>query len=198
MARAKNRQPYQVVFREDPLGWDSVRNRGYGFGDVGAIHKLRMEDGRPYRFANELICGRIAQFLLLPVPPFGFTYFAGQKGVPLPQGIMFSEIDFNCERESPPLPDLDACVDSMPRFCAGILAFDILVANPDRRRDHLWCDDPQHPTRLLMFDHDLALCGSISIGQFFACNYCWKATASAASSGLPTSTGTRSLTSWKP
>jgi hypothetical protein len=119
-----------------------------------------MEDGRPYRFANELICGRIAQFLLLPVPPFGFTYFPGQKDVPLEKGIRFSEVDFNCERrESYPLPDFDACIDHMPMVCTGILAFDILIANPDRRRDHLWCDNQQHPTRLLMFDHDFALFG---------------------------------------
>ena len=76
------------------------------FGTAGAVHKARMEEGRPYRFANELICGRIAQFLLLPIPPFGFTYFAGQKGVPLPKQTMFSEIDFSCERETLALPDV--------------------------------------------------------------------------------------------
>ena len=75
------------------------------------------------------------------MPPFGFTYFAGQKDVQLPHATMFSEIDFNCERENPPFPDRDACIDNLPKLCAGILAFDILVANADRNLGHLWCND---------------------------------------------------------
>ena len=117
-------------------------------------------EGRPYRFANELVCGRLAQFLLLPMPPFGFTYFGGQRGVNLPKGLMFSELDFDYERRTPVMPEIAACIEFLPELCAGILLFDIFVANWDRHLGHLWCDSLLKPTRLMIYDHDLALFGS--------------------------------------
>jgi hypothetical protein len=141
------------------MGWmKDFADNGYTFGHVGAVHKAAMEV-RPYRFANELICGRIAQFLLLPIPAFGFTRFAGQEKVDLPRQTLFSELDFDYERESRAFPDPDASVASLPRLCAGILTFDILVANADRGMHHMWCDNLRRPTKLLIYDHDWALFG---------------------------------------
>ena len=114
---------------------------------------------RPYRFANEYICGRIAHFLLLPCPPFAITFFEGQKGLERKNEALFSSLDFDYERDAAPMADFDACVNCLGDLCAGILAFDIFIANADRVRKNIWCDDTLMPTRLLIFDHDYALFG---------------------------------------
>ena len=67
---------------------------------------------------------------------------------------------------------------------AGILAFDILVAEcGDRRGEHIWCDDTEKPARLLIFDHDFALLesdgesrsvrfgGAIALGFILVCGH---------------------------
>jgi hypothetical protein len=155
MARRKD-HPYRAIFREDQFGWASVDEDAYGAGYVGAIHKRKHPD-RPYRFPNEFICGHLAHYILLPCPPFAITYFDSQEGVEIKQSSLFSSLDFDFERDSFPPPDFDACYREMPELCAGILAFDIFVANPDRRRGNIWCDDTLTPTKILIFDHDIAL-----------------------------------------
>jgi hypothetical protein len=158
MAR-RDQHPYRAIFRKDPkdpLGLKINSPRGYGTGYVGAVHKRAMED-RPYRLVNELLCGQMAQALLLPCPPFAITLFQAQKDVNIRNEYLFSSLDFDFERDSSPPPDFELCWQRMPNLCAGILAFDILVANPDRIREHIWCDDTEKPSRLLIFDHDSAL-----------------------------------------
>ena len=162
MVRRKG-HPFRAVFREDPLGWSKIETDGYGAGYVGAIHKRELE-GRRCRFANEVICGRIAQSLLLPCPPFAITFFESQTEVRIKNEMLFSSLDFDYERDSSPPPDFDACYERLPELCAGILAFDILVANPDRVRRNIWCDDTVEPTRLLIFDHDYGLLGDDTEG----------------------------------
>ena len=88
--------PYCAIFRLDELGWTNLKGKGYAFGYSGAVHKGTMPE-RPYRFVNELIAGRIAQFLLLPCPPFGFTHFTKQENVELRSATFFSSIDFDYE-----------------------------------------------------------------------------------------------------
>ena len=105
--------PYRASFRRDPFGWTKFRETGYGFGYVGALHKGEIE-GRPYRFINEYVCGHIAhflmlpippfavtspRFLMLPIPPFAFTFFAKQDKVELRNATLFSSLDFNYERD---------------------------------------------------------------------------------------------------
>ncbi len=155
MARRKD-HPYRAIFREDQFDWASIDDDAYGAGYVGAIHKRQHPD-RPYRFANEYICGRIAHYLLLPCPPFAITYFDSQEGIKIKRAFLFSSLDFDFERDTFPPADFDACYQAMPDLCAGILAFDILVANPDRVRRNIWCDDTTKPTKILIFDHDVAL-----------------------------------------
>jgi hypothetical protein len=139
--------------RRSALSWNSLRQSAQRARSAGMLKRL--SSPRPL----DAILKPIARFLLLPFPPFGFTHFAGQEDVQLRRQTLFSELDFDYERENSPLPDLDICMTKLPELCAGILAFDIVVANPDRRRDHLWCDHAEQPTRLLMIDHDFALFG---------------------------------------
>lgn len=155
MARRKD-HPFRAVFREDQFGWASIDDDAYGAGYVGAIHKRQYPE-RPYRFANEYICGHIAHYLLLPCPPFAITYFDSQEGINIKRAFLFSSLDFDFERDTFPPADFDACYKARPDLCAGILAFDILVANPDRVRRNIWCDDTVNPTRMFIFDHDVAL-----------------------------------------
>ena len=71
---------------------------------------------RPYRFANELVCGNLAQYLRLPIPPFAVTFLEKQTGVELKNEILFSSVDFNYERDELPLPDSDACNAAFTQF----------------------------------------------------------------------------------
>jgi hypothetical protein len=162
MPRRKD-HPFRASFRSDPFGWATWGEKGHGFGHVGAVHKGRMAE-RPYRFVNELVCGSLAQFLRLPIPPFAMTFLEKQAGVELKNATLFSSVDFNYERDELPPPDSEACMQHMPSLCAGVLLFDIFVANPDRRREHIWCDDPSKPSRMLIFDHDFALFGGEDAG----------------------------------
>jgi hypothetical protein len=157
MARRKD-HPFRAVFRTDPFGWTKFKSERRGFGHVGAIHKGAIAE-KPYRFSNELICGSIAQFLRLPIPPFCVTEFWEQEGAKKKGELLFSSLDFNYERDSTPPPDFDLCVKHLEATCAGILLFDIFVLNPDRTRDNLWCDNPARPKRLMIYDHDAALLG---------------------------------------
>ncbi len=50
-------------------------------------------------------------------------------------------------------------VAAMPREAAGIIVFDVLIANPDRHEGNIKVDNPDSPTRIEVFDHDYALWG---------------------------------------
>jgi len=73
---------------------------------------------------------------------------------------LFSSLDFNADRDSllPISPAI--CMQKLTAISTGILAFDILIWNPDRHDQNLWCDNTANPTRLLVFDHDVALLGT--------------------------------------
>ena len=137
----------------DQLGFGQALRSGKLDGDVPARHKWPWE-GSPYCIANEFICGKIADYLALPIPPFAITYSPS-----IPGGTVFSSLNFNFDGRNlrPVLPE--TCVQNMPDVCAGIVLFDILVANCDRHDENLAVDDLQNPRGIQMFDHDVALFG---------------------------------------
>lgn len=150
---------FRASFNRDQLEWFKDGGKNVGFGAVGAVHKGSVTE-RPYRFFNEIVAGTLAQALLLPMPPFALTWFdekseAGERDT----GPLFSSIDFNYERQTPPKPDFDILYENFPTDCAGALLFDIVIANPDRSRDNIWCDSAASPTQFFIFDHDVALLG---------------------------------------
>ena len=122
----KDKPIFRANFRLDQFGWTKYKLEGVGFGEVGAVHRGKKADV-PTRLSNELISGKIAQFLQLPIPPFGFSFFKKTEGVDLVDQVLFSQLDFNYERENPPPPEWDFCFEMDKSLCSGILLFDILV-----------------------------------------------------------------------
>jgi len=112
-------------------------------------------DISPYLIANEWICGHIANFLRLPIPPFAVV----RKSKNHPP--MFASLRFGSKDQPPNDAMPTACVQHQSMLCAGILAFDILVANSDRHVGNIKVDDPINPRHIDIFDHDRALFGCI-------------------------------------
>ena len=121
-----------------------------------SIARGNSDEISPYLVPNEWICGRIASFLGLPVPPFALVKH-GVKGKQLFASLKFGGHD---ALPSDTLPDVLFAKNS--KLCSGILLFDILVANADRHAGNLQVDAPHNPREVWMFDHDRALFG------------CWK------------------------
>lgn len=83
----------------------------------------------PFTVANELICNRLAQVLLLPVPP-GFIVEHNQKP-------HFVSLNFNLAGNDLPPADASAVVRDLPELACGVVVFDAWVANPDRHAENL-------------------------------------------------------------
>jgi len=107
----------------------------------------------PYLLANEWICGRIAQFLCLPIPPFAMMRRPGMRG-------MFASLRFGKGDQPPSDCDPEILARAQPRISTGIVLFDALIANSDRHVGNLYVDRPSRPRRVIIFDHDRAMFGS--------------------------------------
>jgi hypothetical protein len=106
----------------------------------------------PYCVPNEYVCGRIGQLLGLPVPPGG-VIFPPQDG----EGAAWVTLNFSPTND--PLPPIDprVVVSTMPDLAAGVLVFDLFVANTDRHAGNLAF--LPSTKRLDVFDHSHALMG---------------------------------------
>jgi hypothetical protein len=111
-------------------------------------------DNSPYLIPNELICGNIASFLRLPIPPFALMRGKGRRNK------MFASLRFGSEDAPPNDVQPSACVRCNPRLSTGILLLDVLIANSDRHPGNLKVDDPFQPKEICVFDHDRALFGA--------------------------------------
>jgi hypothetical protein len=109
-------------------------------------------DESPYCIANEWICGRIAQFLCLPIAPFAILKPPKQKP-------FFASLGMTPERTTPKDGDPAVCMERFPEICTGILVFDILIANSDRRAGNVKVDTPGDPSWMRIIDHERALFG---------------------------------------
>lgn len=133
-----------------------------GVNEAWLVHHISVgkecSDESPYLIPNEWIAGNLAQSLRLPIPPFALT-----RNDPSHRG-MFASLRSGAKqfhkqtRESTPKDMLPGpCVQNDPALCAGILHFDIYVANGDRNRSNLKVNDPLNPTEFNIFDHERAL-----------------------------------------
>lgn len=95
-----------------------------------------VEDDSPFLVANEWIAGNLAFYLRLPIPPFSLMRHAGNKG-------MFVSLHINPKKDTPP-DDADPVQWSKtdPKTCTGVILFDILIANFDRREGNILFDKP--------------------------------------------------------
>lgn len=120
----------------------------------GKEHVYSEDSPSPYLAANEWICGHIGDFLRLGVPPFAI--FHEPRG-----STFFASLKFTKDKTPPADIRPVQCWKNMPNKCVGVLLFDILIGNDDRRCDQMAVDDPRDPKILTVFDHDQALFGGM-------------------------------------
>ncbi len=72
---------------------------------------------------------------------------------------LFASLDFNLTGVALPPVDPFQCAGTFPDLSAGLLLFDILVANCDRHRGNLSADLLAKPPQMNVFDHSHALFG---------------------------------------
>lgn len=112
-----------------------------------------------YTVSNEYICAELGRFIGLPIPPSGLCYKQGHD----PEHF-FASLNFNlCNSVLPPIDPAD-CVRHLGFESAGVVLFDMLIANGDRHRNNINLDTSQTPPRLTVFDHGHALFGSVNGG----------------------------------
>jgi len=149
---------YRAVFPVDTVkstdGHEMMdKNWGRAIGFVLARHRCG-RDHNPYCVPNEYICARLGTAIGLPIPPFALSKHSDRA-----RRILFSSLDFNPAGLRPPriLPDI--CMKFLPSECAGVIVFDIWIANEDRHDENLVVDKTVEPKSIRVYDHDQALFG---------------------------------------
>jgi hypothetical protein len=106
----------------------------------------------PYCVPNEYVAGRIGGLLGLPIPPGGVIQPQSEE-----QGAGWVTLNFSPKNE--PLPPIDplTVVAAVPDLAAGVVIFDLFIANTDRHAGNLAFLPSQK--RLDVFDHSHALMG---------------------------------------
>lgn len=140
------------IYRIESMG----RQLGIGvaasrYVNLSAVAKENVS-AAPYCIPNELICGELGRFLRLPVPPFGIV--SQTSG-----GVRFASLDFNLAGNALPPVDIANCLRILPSLSAGLLLFDIWVANCDRHAANFSVDFLATPPQMNIFDHSHALFG---------------------------------------
>ena len=108
----------------------------------------------PYCVPNEYICAEIGRYLRLPIVPGSITEERGN----IPK-YWYTVLDFG-EEQPLSVANPKECIDSLPELCAGIVLFDILIANGDRTVNNLFFNKNFDPPELRLFDHEAALLGA--------------------------------------
>jgi hypothetical protein len=108
-----------------------------------------------YCVPNESIAEKIASFLGLPVAPGAIVELEEDD-----QKIFgYTGLQFGLTGEELPPIDPDECVARLPDLSAGLVLFDILIANPDRHTKNLSAVLHEQPYEMRIFDHSHALFG---------------------------------------
>ncbi len=141
---------YRVASFGQELGIGATGSRQI---TIGAVAKSN-GPWASYCIPNELIFAEIGRFLRLPFPPFGIVS-TPQAQAP----FWFASLDFNLTGNALPPIDPEECVERFPNLSAGVLLFDVLVANSDRHRGNLSVDFSAQPPRINVYDHGHGLFG---------------------------------------
>jgi hypothetical protein len=135
---------------------DQMRAKSDGVNDgywlTTESYSKANSDESPYCVANEWICGRIAQYLCLPIAPFAILK-------PPRQRPYFASLGMTPNRMAPENGEPAVCMERFPDTCTGVLVFDILIANSDRQYRNVKVDTPGDPTWMRILDHERALLG---------------------------------------
>jgi hypothetical protein len=133
---------YKIWAVGDPLGRGAMHSRYVGIAGVAK----RASENLPYVVANELICGHLAQAVLLPTPT---GLIIEHEGVPY-----YVSMNFNLAGEDLPPADAAEIVRKHPRLSCGIILFDIWVLNDDRHPENIAYD--RISDKVQIFDHSHA------------------------------------------
>lgn len=142
-----------AIYRIESIGRQlGIGVAGSRYVYLSAVAKENSATAAPYCIPNELICGELGRFLRLPVPPVGIVTQASS-------GPLFASLDFNLTGNSLPPVNAMNCVRVLPSLSAGLLLFDIWVANCDRHAENFSVDFYGTPPQMNIFDHSHALFG---------------------------------------
>lgn len=132
-----------------------------GVSDTWTVELLgyakRNSTNSPYCVPNEFVAGRIGSVIGLPLPPG-----AAIEGPADGQGPAWVSLSFTPSGERLPPVDGAQVGADLPEVAAGVVVFDILIANTDRHCGNLAYLPSKK--RLEVFDHSHALAG-ISAGS---------------------------------
>jgi hypothetical protein len=119
--------------------------------DIRGIAKTN--DESEFTIANELICARIGQTLGLPVP-------SGVVAEDATKRVYYLSLDVSFEGKAlPPVIPAEFATEE-PWLAAGVVVFDVLIANGDRNAMNLSRDPAFPKPRVAVFDHGHALLGT--------------------------------------
>lgn len=106
--------------------------------------------------ANEFISGTLGTFIGLPIPPFVMLQ---PRPNAAEQTKWFASLDYRLAGEDMPPIDPAEVYAEAPEICAGVIVFDLWIANMDRYDRNLSFDRTTTPKRLNVIDHGHALFG---------------------------------------
>jgi hypothetical protein len=119
--------------------------------DIRGIAKTNGES--EFTIANELICARIGQTTGLPVP-------SGVVAEDSSKRYYYLSLDVSFEgKQLPPVIPAEFATEE-PWLAAGVVVFDVLIANGDRNAGNLSRDPAFTIPRVAVFDHGHALLGT--------------------------------------
>lgn len=133
---------YKIWAVGPPVGKGATQSINVGVSGIAKSASTTL----PYVVANELICGRLAQALLLPTPP---GYLIEKAGTPY-----YVSMNFNLAGEDLPPADCGLIVQKHLDISWGIILFDAWVLNHDRHSQNLAYDSVTDKVQI--FDHSHA------------------------------------------
>lgn len=113
----------------------------------------KTNDESEFTIANELICARIGQTIGLPVPSGVVAEDAAKR-------VYYLSLDVSFEGKALPPVIPAEFANEEPWLAAGVVVFDVLIANGDRNRGNLSRDPAFTIPRVSVFDHGHALLGT--------------------------------------
>jgi hypothetical protein len=113
----------------------------------------KTNDESEFTIANELICARIGQTIGLPIPSGVVAEDASKR-------LYYLSLDVSFEGKALPPVIPAEFANEEPWLAAGVVVFDIFIANGDRNRGNLSRDPAFTIPRVAVFDHGHALLGT--------------------------------------
>lgn len=141
------------IYRLTSIGTDEHRGGINGAVDATIRGVAKNNELSEFTIANELICARIGQTIGLPVPSGVVAQDAAKR-------LYYISLDVSFEgKQLPPVLPAEFAKEE-PWLAAGIVVFDVLIANGDRNRRNLSRDPAFTKPRVAVFDHGHALLGT--------------------------------------